>query len=72
MSLYSIDRFEGGLAVLLCGGRELAVKRELLPEDAAEGDLFRLEDGRYVHLPEQTRQRRREASLRLKKLTKDR
>ncbi len=39
-----IDRFEGGFAVVLCGDKEIKmdVPRELLPENAKEGDWMNI------------------------------
>ncbi len=40
---FTIDRFEGGFAVVESeNGLFLNIPRELLPEDSAEGDVFSL------------------------------
>lgn len=47
--LYSIDRFEGNVAVLADEQENtLDVCRDQLPPTAESGDLLRLEGGRYV------------------------
>lgn len=63
--LYSIDRFEGELAVLV-DEQETAhdVPRSLLPNGAKAGDMLRFEDGRYVPDDDAARSRR-EQILRL-------
>ena len=44
--LYSIDRFEGNIAVLIDeGGGRLDVPRDDLPSGIAAGDMVRLQDG---------------------------
>lgn len=46
--LYSVDRFEGDIAVLIDedGGR-LDVPRDDLPSGVAAGDMVRLQDGAF-------------------------
>ncbi len=59
--VYSIDRLEGDWAVLVDQqGNTSTVPRQLLPAEAKEGDMLRLEDGHY-HVDEAlTRQRRQQ------------
>lgn len=58
---YSLDRFEGELAVLEDEDeRMLTVSRAMLPEGSRPGDVFRLEGGRYLPAPEETDRRRKE------------
>lgn len=48
MLYFAIDRFEGGFAVCETPEGKLEhVARELLPPDAAEGDLLVREDGQW-------------------------
>ena len=62
---YAIDRFEGGLAILEDDDeRTHPVDRTLLPAEAGESDVLRLENGVYVVDTEET-VRRREAVRRL-------
>lgn len=63
--LYSIDRFEGDIAVLI-DEQEAAheVPRSLLPEGVDEGDMFRFKDGHYS-LDDDATRARREQILRL-------
>lgn len=47
--LYSLDRLEGAWAVLVDEeGESRNVPRTALPEDVAEGDMFREQDGAFV------------------------
>ncbi len=58
---YSLDRFEGELAVLEDDGeRTKTVPRVLLPEGSRPGDVFRLEGNRYLPDPAETDRRRKE------------
>lgn len=63
--LYSIDRFEGDIAVLI-DEEETAhtVPRAQLPADAKTGDMLRLENGQYIPDGDAARARR-EQILRL-------
>lgn len=63
--LYSIDRFEGDIAVLI-DEDEVAhtVVRTRLPEQIKEGDMLRFENERYV-LDDAAASSRREQILRL-------
>ena len=58
-----IDRFEGDLAVLECGGSTWNVPRAVLPPDASEGDVLGL-----VIDPDATRAARDDAAARLARL----
>lgn len=50
---YTIDRFEGNIAVLQSEGKQMqTVERALLPADAKEGDVLKEENGRYLPAPE--------------------
>jgi hypothetical protein len=53
-----IDRFEGDFAVLETDSGMIDVERNILPSDAAEGDVLRLESGVYYADPEATEARR--------------
>ncbi len=47
-TLFSLDRFEGALAVLYQGEAEQIVPRSRLPKTAKEGQLFvQLQDGSF-------------------------
>lgn len=63
--LYSIDRFEGDVAVLI-DEEEAAhnIPRAQLPTDAKAGDMLRFEDGHYIPDDDAARSRR-EQILRL-------
>ena len=62
---FAIDRFEGGLAILEDDDeRTHQVDRALLPAEARESDVLRLENGVYIVDAEET-SRRREAVRRL-------
>lgn len=63
--LYSIDRFEGNIAVLI-DEKEVAVSipRAQLPAGAKAGDMLRFEDGLY-HLDDDAARARREQILQL-------
>lgn len=70
--LYSTDRFEGELAVLISDEdeSEMVVEKSMLPSDTEEGSVLRLtEDGIFVSEPEETERRRREFFLYIKSLT---
>ena len=55
----TLDRFEGDFAVLTMedGDKAFSVGRDLLPEDAAEGDVLEESAGRWSILMDETRQR---------------
>ncbi len=63
--LYSIDRFEGDIAVLI-DEQEVAhtIPRAQLPAGAKAGDMLRHEDGLY-HLDDEAARARRDQILRL-------
>ncbi len=62
---YSIDRFEGDVAVLIDEQETVCnVPCTQLPDGAKAGDMLRFEDGRYLPDDEATRARR-EQILRL-------
>lgn len=65
MMLYSIDRFEGNIAVLIDERQAVhSTPRAELPADAKVGDMLRLEDERYI-LDDAAARVRREQILRL-------
>ena len=62
---FAIDRFEGGLAILEDDDERMhQVDRSLIPPEAKESDVLRLENDVYVVDAEETT-RRREAVRRL-------
>ena len=63
-----IDRFEGALAVIETDGGMIEINASELPENAREGDVLVLENGRYTVDHEATEQRRKNASDRLRRL----
>ena len=69
---YTIDRFEGGTAVLHdfdTGETQLCVPRDQLPPEAAEGDVI-LQDGSALTIdPIKTQEARDAAQALLDKLT---
>lgn len=69
-----IDRFEEEIAVLETDSGMLEIKRELLPENAAEGDVLAETDGAYIVDAEATQARRaavREKYRRLRRRSND-
>lgn len=63
--LYSIDRFEGDIAVLIDKNKAAYnISRAQLPADAKAGDMLRLESGQYI-LDDDAARARREQILRL-------
>ena len=65
---YAVDRLEGELAVLVDDEENTStVERALLPEGVVQGDVLRLEEGRYQRDGEETA-RRRERIRRLEQL----
>ncbi len=63
--LYSIDRFEGDIAVLIDENKAAHnISRAELPVDAVAGDMLRFENGRYIPDDDAARARR-EQILRL-------
>jgi hypothetical protein len=63
-----IDRFEGDLAVCESDGGRTHISRDSLPGAAKEGDVIRLEAGRYVIDHEQTALKRRKNAQKLTEL----
>ena len=56
---YSIDRFEGTLAVLQDDdGNCMDVPRASLPADARQGDVLMQRDGTWLPAPDETARRR--------------
>lgn len=71
--IFSLDRLEGAIAVLQDeNGRNLEIKRALLPSGAAEGDLFRRDEaGVWVFCPRETEQKKADVRSRLEALWKE-
>ncbi len=69
MNTYVIDRFEDELAVLEDeNGATATVLRMVLPPDAKEGDVVRLENGAYAVDQGETARRRDQALSLLRRL----
>jgi hypothetical protein len=66
-----IDRFEGEYAVLETENGMKNVLRDMLPEDAREGDVVELKNGAYTINKKAAEKRRRELREKLKKLQKE-
>lgn len=69
-----IDRFEGEIAVLETDSGMIGISRNLLPENAAEGDVLTETDGAYTVDSEATQARRaaiREKYSRLRRRSND-
>ncbi len=65
----SIDRFEGDFAIIDDDGRLYSIKREDLPENAAEGDIIETDEtGRIKIQKEATEAWRLSLRQRLKRL----
>ncbi|MDD6278793.1 MAG: DUF3006 domain-containing protein [Ruminococcus sp.] len=63
-----IDRFEGNKAVLEADGQIIEIDRELIPENAAEGDVLYISDSGYTVDSAATEARRTVLRERLRKL----
>lgn len=66
-----IDRFEGEYAVLETDSGMKNVPRDILPEEAREGDVVELKNGAYTINKKAAEKRRRELREKLKKLQKE-
>ncbi|WP_164174055.1 DUF3006 domain-containing protein [Ruminococcus flavefaciens] len=66
-----IDRFEGEYAVLETDSGMKNVPRDMLPEEAREGDVVELKNGAYTINKKAAEKRRRELREKLKKLQKE-
>lgn len=66
-----IDRFEGEYAVLETENGMKNVPRDMLPEEAREGDVLELQNGKYTINKKAAEKRRRELRKKLKKLQKE-
>ncbi|WP_028513911.1 DUF3006 domain-containing protein [Ruminococcus flavefaciens] len=66
-----IDRFEGEYAVLETDSGMKNVLRDMLPEEAREGDVVELKNGAYTVNKKAAEKRRRELREKLKKLQKE-
>ena len=66
-----IDRFEGEYAVLETDSGMKNVLRDMLPEEAREGDVVELKNAAYTINKKAAEKRRRELREKLKKLQKE-
>ena len=66
-----IDRFEGEYAVLETDSGMKNVLRDMLPEEAREGDVVELKNGAYTVNKKAAEKRRRKLREKLKKLQKE-
>ena len=64
-----IDRFEGAIAVIEGDDGIFDISRDLLPDNAAEGDIIISADGVYYVDEEETENRRKLFAKRLRRLT---
>lgn len=64
-----IDRFEGNIAVIECDDGILDISRDLLPENAVEGDVIISDGGTYYVDTESTEIRRKMLAERFRYLT---
>lgn len=53
-----LERFEGDTAIIENGDDRLEVEKKLVSSDAKEGDVLKLENGRYFPDKEETNKRR--------------
>lgn len=53
-----LEKFEGDTAIIENGDGRLEVERKLVSADAREGDVLKLENGRYFPDKEETVKRR--------------
>ena len=68
---YTLDRFEGDLAVLEAEDRTaMTVSRAQLPMDAKPGDVLLREEDRFAALPEETERRRQRIREKMRSLWK--
>lgn len=65
-----IDRFEGEYAVLETESGMKNVPREMLPEEAREGDVLEVKDGVYIINKKAVAERRSTMRKKLKKMKK--
>ena len=69
MKRFTVDRFEGGKAVLLCENGETAVlDRTALPKKLRESDVLCFEEGSCYLNAEETEQRRQKIKSMMEKL----
>lgn len=66
-----IDRFEGDFAVVETDNGMTDISRELLPENAKEGDVIGITDGVYYIDDEETQSRRKSILKRFRSLKGD-
>lgn len=64
-----IDRFEGAIAVIECDDGIFDISRDLLPDNAAEGDIIISADGVYYVDEEETENRHKLFAKRLRRMT---
>lgn len=64
-----IDRFEGAIAVIEGDDGIFDISRDLLPDNAAEGDIIISADGVYYVDEEETENRRKLFAKRLRRMT---
>ena len=71
-SKFSIDRFEGKMAVCeeLNSRKIVNIKLELLPSNCKEGDIIVLKDGKYVKDDKTTKKEKEEISSMVNNLFK--
>lgn len=69
---YSIDRFEGDIAVLIADAdsSQLLVPRDMISPDAGEGGIVKWENGQYIYDAEETAERRRAFFERTRRLAR--
>ena len=61
MKHFSIDRFDGDLAICVGDDEEIVqIKRNKIPKDAREGDVLKLVDNIYEIDKEETKNRKEE------------
>jgi hypothetical protein len=70
MTMIVIDRFEGEYAVLETESGMKNVPREMLPEEAREGDVLEVKDGVYIINKKVGAERRSTMRKKLRKLKK--
>ncbi|MDE5569943.1 MAG: DUF3006 domain-containing protein [Ruminococcus sp.] len=64
-----IDRFEGNIAIIECDEGIFDISKDLLPDNAAEGDVIISSDNIYYVDEEETENRRKLLAERLRSMT---
>lgn len=59
-----IERFEGNIAVIENNDSRLEIRRDLLPDNAREGDVL-VKDGKFYKIDTERTKKRREKILKL-------